>query len=301
MTGLNQNEIIEPQKGLGVNWVKRSRLLILSALAFILAFSATSCQNNRVQAENTEKTHSVELRKGEVLNRSYFFKEANREQNYSLYLPRTYHPKKPSPLIVLLHGLGSNPSQIMRYQGIVSEADKRGYVLVAPYGYNERGWYGSRGKGKEGFGFGKPKDPENLGELSEKDVINVLDIVKSELSIDPKRIYVLGHSMGGGGALHLAATYPHEWAGIGCLAPSFQGPTSQLERVKHMPFIVFTGDKDLLVPVKRVRPWVEEMKRLNMKVSYKEIRGGRHFRTISRNPEMIAEVYEFFDSHQRSK
>ena len=45
--------------------------------------------------------------------------------------------------------------------------------------------------------------PANLGELSEKDVMNVLALVRKEYSIDDKRIYLIGHSMGGGGTWHL--------------------------------------------------------------------------------------------------
>ena len=201
--------------------------------------------------------------------------------------------------MVLLHGLRSNPNQIMKYKGIIPEAEKRGYVLVAPYGYNERGWYGSRGKGKDGPGFGKAGDPENLGALSEMDVMNVLNIVQTELTIDPDRIFLLGHSMGGGGALHLAATYPDVWTGLACLAPSFYGEVSSFEYLKHLPAFVVTGDKDRLVRVEEVRRLVDAMKRLNMDVRYKEIKGGRHFGTITRNPELMAEVFNFFDQHER--
>lgn len=250
---------------------------------------------------NAVTTPVVEVVKGEVLSRSYFFSEANREQTYALYVPHSYDAAKKAPLIVLLHGLRSNPNQIMRYQGVIPEAEKRGYVLVAPYGYNERGWYGSRGKGKEGRGFGKDSDPDNLGELSEMDVMNVLSIVQAELSIDLERTFLLGHSMGGGGALHLAATYPERWAGLACLAPSFQGSFSQLKKLKHLPVLVVTGDRDRLVRVREVRRWVDEMTRIKIDVQYNEIKGGGHFMAIIRNPEMISEVYEFFDSYTANR
>ena len=238
---------------------------------------------------------------GEVLNRTYFFEEADKDQSYALYIPKTYDATKRSPLVILLHGLRSNPNQIMNYKGIIDEAEKRGYVLAAPYGYNERGWYGSRGKGKEGRGFGKAGDPENLGELSEMDVMNVLEMVQTEWSIAPDRTFLFGHSMGGGGALHLAATYPDVWTGLACMAPSFQGTFSSLENLKHLPVFVVTGDKDRLVPVRDVRRWVDEMRLLNMDVLYNEIEGGRHFGTITRNPDMIAEVFDFFDQHEREE
>ena len=81
----------------------------------------------------------------------------------------------------MLHGLGSNPQQVIRYKGIVEQAESRGYIVVAPFGYNERGWYGSRGKTKKGtleslFLGENPNDPKNVGELSEMDVMNVLQI-----------------------------------------------------------------------------------------------------------------------------
>src|SRR5690606_933351 len=94
-----------------------------------------------------------------------------------------------TPLIILLHGLGSNPQQVINYQGITENAEKHGYIVAAPYGYNERGWYGSRGTGNAGAprpgsdasrssqgsaaaaarSTAQGSDPENLGELSEKD------------------------------------------------------------------------------------------------------------------------------------
>ena len=65
--------------------------------------------------------------------------------------------------MVLLHGLYSNPWQIIHYQGITQEAEKRGYLVVAPFGYNATGWYGSRGPGKD-FGLGL-KQPPNAPEM----------------------------------------------------------------------------------------------------------------------------------------
>ena len=46
---------------------------------------------------------------GKIEKKSYFFKEAEKDISYSLYVPSSYSEKKKIPLIVLLQGLGSNP------------------------------------------------------------------------------------------------------------------------------------------------------------------------------------------------
>ena len=88
--------------------------------------------------------------RGKVVERHYVFEAAhNQSLSYALFVPTGYDPAKPAPLVVLLHGLYSNPWQVIHYAGVVEEAEKRGYLVVAPYGYNEGGWYGSRGPGKD--------------------------------------------------------------------------------------------------------------------------------------------------------
>ncbi|MCP5116127.1 MAG: hypothetical protein GY953_35320, partial [bacterium] len=153
--------------------------------------------------------------KGKVEKHTYDFKEAEKEMEYRLYIPTDYSKAKKTPLVVVLHGLGSNPSQVIRYAGITKEAEARGYIVVAPFGYNSRGWYGCMGKGKPRGRFGGGEDdPDNLGELSEKDVMNVLGIVREAFNVNDARIYLMGHSMGGGGTVHLGTKFSKIWAGL---------------------------------------------------------------------------------------
>lgn len=233
---------------------------------------------------------------GEVVVRRYHMEEAKRDIEYALYVPTKYDRQKPAPLVVMLHGLGSNPKQAIGYRGIVEEAEERGYVVVAPYGFNERGWYGSRGKGKTGAYFGNQSDPDNLGELSEKDVFNVLGIVEKELRIDEQRRFLMGHSMGGAGTVYLGATRQGMWAGLAPLAPALGGSMDLLEQLGATPVYVVMGDKDRMVPVATVRRWVQEMKRREVPVQYEEITGGDHVRAITQNEAMIARVFDFFDA-----
>src|SRR5882724_12854238 len=132
---------------------------------------------------------------GKIVTRSYDFKEAGKPMDYALYVPAKYNQKKATPLVVLLHGLGSNPTQVMSYAGVTEQAEKHGFIVVAPFGYNTGGWYGAQGQGKD-FKVSRvaPDAPDNLGALSEKDVLNVLEIARKDFNIDDKRVYLMGHS-----------------------------------------------------------------------------------------------------------
>ncbi len=257
--------------------------VLLTRLFFLVLASATG-------------TLAVQAEPGKIQKRSYEFKEAGKDIEYALYVPRSYKAARKAPLLVLLHGLGSNPHDVIRYQGITDEAEERGYLVVAPFGYNERGWYGSQGKGKGGFLGGRPEDPENLGELSEKDVLNVLGIVRKEFNIDPARIYLAGHSMGGGGTIYLGAEHSGIWAALAPMSPAYMGNHDILEDIK-VPMMVVTGDKDNVVPVQMVRPFAQRMKKMEVKHIYKEIAGGNHGTTFYRNPELMAEIFDFFDKN----
>lgn len=227
-----------------------------------------------------------------IQKKTYDFKDAGKEMEYALFVPTSYAKDKKTPLVILLHGLFSNPQQIMRYRGLTDQAEKHGCIVAAPMGYNTTGGYGAQGP-RGGFN----SNPPNLGELSEKDVMNVLDIVRKEYTVDPDRIYLMGHSMGGGGTLHLAMKYPDVWAGLGPIAPAlFSLRSADLAKIKHIPVILVQGDKDNLCPPAAARRWVEEMKKLGMTHEYVEVPGGDHISIASPN---LPRMFDFFAKHAR--
>jgi poly(3-hydroxybutyrate) depolymerase len=298
-----------------------------------------------------------------VQKKTYEFKDAGKEMEYALFVPSTYDKDKKWPLVIALHGLGGNPQQMMRSRGLTEQAEKYGYIVAAPMGYNSSGWYGSRGTGGGGLGVapkggvGTPpgtvlsprvqdslkltdeqkkeiaelqkevdgkmlsiltegqnkqlkelKDnpgrglgggqgsPNNLGELSEKDVLNVLDIVKKDYTIDPDRIYLMGHSMGGGGTWHLGLKYPDTWAALAPIAPAIFRQPTELDKIKHVPVILVQGDQDTLVRPDGARRWAEGMKKLEMNYEYLEIAGGDHGNVVGQG---MPKIFEFFNKHTR--
>lgn len=226
-----------------------------------------------------------------IERKTYQFKEAGKEMEYALFVPSTYDKAKKTPLMVALHGLYGNPRQMLGYRGLTDLAEKYGYILAAPMGYNTRGWYGAK------IPNNRKPEPENLSELSEKDVMNVLEIVRKEYNIDSDRMYLMGHSMGGGGTWHLAIKYPDLWAGLAPIAPAVFRPATNLEKIKHLPVILVQGDDDKLVPVATARRWAEQMKKLGMTHEYIEVPGGDHINVAFTN---MPKIFEFFNKHTRN-
>ena len=129
----------------------------------------------------------------------YHFEDTGEDLMYCVFASSKVSKDKAAPLIVSLHGLGAGPG-VMMTKNAIDLAEAGGYVVVAPMGYNVGGWYGSpllTGRG----GAKGPAQPENLAELSEKDVMNVIGMIRKEYKIDSNRMYLMGHSMGGAGTV----------------------------------------------------------------------------------------------------
>jgi len=186
------------------------------------------------------------------LHRDYDYLEAGRRSPYRLYVPTTYDPKRAYPLVVMLHGGGSDENEMFENTDIRALAEARGVIVVAPLGYPSGGGYGNffpivttaaskqqviamTGNQVAGAPKSVPQPaaqarspsaaPEayiempggllndpKSAEMSEHDVLNVVKQVQGQYHVDAKRIYLTGNSMGGCGTQYLAARYPEIWA-----------------------------------------------------------------------------------------
>jgi len=259
--------------------------------------------------------------------RTYHFEDTNEDLPYSLYVSSKVKKDQKAPLVVTLHGLGA-PQTIMMGKTAIDLAEEAGYILVSPMGYNTGGWYGSpvgtgpgRGKGKgappapdaaakgpgegavkgKGFGgFGGGNQPANLRELSERDTMNVIAMVRKEFKVDDKRVYIMGHSMGGAGALYLGSKYPNMFAAVAAEAPAafWQTRKETLKPMKDakIPVMIVHGDIDEVVPVTNSQAWVDAMKELKMKYEFIEQPGITHGPVIESG---LKPIYEFFAKHKK--
>ena len=240
-----------------------------------------------------------------VQQRTYHFQDTNEDLPYAVFVSSKVSKDKKNPLIIALHGLGGDQNSLMR-GNTVDLAEEGGYILVGPMGYNPRGWYGTPAGQPRNGGAAKAKanpaaanDPPNLRELSEKDVMNVLEITRKEFNVDNSRTYLMGHSMGGAGTLYLGSKYASNWAAIGAIAPAafaMQANAAELlTPVKDtIPVIVTQGAADTAVPVANTRTWIATMGELKMDLKYVELGREDHGSIIAKG---MPDIFAFFAAH----
>jgi predicted peptidase len=238
-------------------------------------------------------------------HRTYNFPAAQKAMPYRLYVPTTWDGQARLPLIVILHGAGSDENRYMDMNNKQVErlAEQHGYVVVSPLGYSPLGAYGTPLRLPAVFGqpeaaakqrAGVTAEAEHTLELSEKDVINVLEIVLSEYQIDRSSIFLTGHSMGSGGAWYLGAKYSKYWRAIAPMSGPFVDQANYpWERLKSIPIMMSEGTLALpSVQASRVmRDWMFQQ---DFTFEYYEVKAD-HGGMV---PLVLPAVFDFFDRYR---
>jgi predicted esterase len=222
--------------------------------------------------------------------RHYEFTDAGEIMPCRLYVPTGYQADRPYPLIVMLHGNGGTENTFFDgYQGQLQQlAQERGYIVVAPLGYRVDGGYGYNN------GSRSAEERRKL-ELSEKDVLRVLDLVKQNYRIDGNRTYLAGHSMGGSGTWYMGPKYSEIWAALASFAAAATPET--IPPLKTTPQLLVHGDADATVPVERSRTMDATLAKLGVEHRYIEVPGGTHGSIIGPN---LKAMFDFFDKHTKA-
>jgi poly(3-hydroxybutyrate) depolymerase len=239
--------------------------------------------------------------------RHYYFEAASVETPYRLYVPETYDAAVGAPLVVALHGFGGDQNYFFdAVEDLPSLCEHYGFIFVAPMGFAEDGWYGAPlnvpGSAPRSSGEPAPPAARTPGEeakyraLSEADVMNVIDIVRSEYNIDPDRTYLMGHSMGGFGTWWLGQKYADMWAAIAPLSGVLPGVDYHLPRLRDVAVHVSIGGQENPAWVEASRQQVETMEAMGMTVAYAEPVGATHASMIE---PTTPEVLEFLSKQKK--
>lgn len=157
-------------------------------------------------------------------------------EDYLLYLPPGIERGEAKwPLVLWLHGRslrGRDLNLLKRYgpPALIARGHHLPFVVVAPQLPPDGSWY-------------------DLGPVAD-----IVDHVIASYPVDPDRVYLLGYSMGGGGAYRMAFDYGDRFAAMIAIAGHTPEPTpDHVRAVERFPFLAIHGGQDERVPLTPAR------------------------------------------------
>ena len=171
----------------------------------------------------------------------------NINRDYILYIPASYNPSTPVPLVFCFHGYSSNANSNYAYTNFRSIADTAGFIVVHPQGtldntgtshWNVGGW--TIGSTVDDVGF----------------TLALLNSISASYTINPDRVYSTGMSNGGYMSFLLACQLSDKFAAVASVTGSMTPQTfSACNPVHPTPIMQIHGTADATVPYAGVPSW----------------------------------------------
>jgi poly(hydroxyalkanoate) depolymerase family esterase len=177
-------------------------------------------------------------------------------RDYHGYVPSSYRPGTPMPLLVALHGCTENDVGFDLLSGWSAQAEQRGFIVVFPDQNNlanPAGCWNWELSTNQHRGFGEPAI-----------IAGITSRIRSQYTVDSHRIYNTGVSAGGVMTNIMAVAYPDVYAATSVMAgceyecdilrirtPQQSGLDALREmgsRARVVPVIIFQGTADIVVP-----------------------------------------------------
>ena len=198
--------------------------------------------------------------------------DAGNSMPYRLFIPRSYTADQQYPLVIFLHGggnVGTDNRRQVDLQGatVWAQPDFQAAhpaFILAPQTATR--WTGVR------FDVGSHELPAET--IPESLVRAILESVRGEFSIDPRRIYLTGQSIGGYGVWDYAIRTPDLFAAIIPIAGG--GDPGRATSIATLPVWAFQGELDDVVPVSASRDMVKALLEAGGDPHYTEVPGAGH-------------------------
>jgi poly(3-hydroxybutyrate) depolymerase len=201
----------------------------------------------------------------------------NKERAYYLFVPQPADKTRKMPLIVMLHGSGRTGNVLIEHWQKL--ALQEGIILAGPDSRSTRSW-------------SVPEDgPQFIYDLVEE--------LKAKHPVDPRRVYLFGHSAGAIFGLFMSVLEPNYFAAAAVSAGAMKKENYGLldEPERKIPVALFVGTKDPLFPLAEVRKTRDAFAERGYPVELVEISGLDH-NYYSRSGEINAKAWEFLKKHE---
>ncbi len=180
----------------------------------------------------------------------------NKKRSFHVFVPNKLDPATPAPLIVVLHGSGD--SGLMPVKRWKDYAQAEGIIIAGPNALDSQNW----------------RIPDDAPEF----IYEMVESLKEKHPIDPRRIYLFGHSGGAIVALYLALMQSEYFAAAAIHAGAIRPDDGLvIDRAKRkIPISLFVGTRDNLFPVEDLRQTRNMLGTRGFYVELHEIRGHDH-------------------------
>lgn len=189
---------------------------------------------------------------------------------YRLFVPRGYDRRKKYPLVLWLHGgAGRGGDNLRQISGgnvagshvwtLAENQSRQPCFVVAPQCPENESW-----------ATVETARPTRQARLA----LELLEDLGRTFSVDARRLYVAGQSLGGFGAWSVISQRPEMFAAA--IPVCGGGDVSAAPRLKRVSVWAFHGERDEAVSVERSREMVAAIRRAGGAPKYTEYEGAGH-------------------------
>jgi polyhydroxybutyrate depolymerase len=221
MTAFNRSLLLGFALSLGASWGQAQMAFAQSAASEqspqspLQRFKERRAERQKAQAE-AASTQSPAVQMTGPGDYNFTLQHDGVERMYRVHVPTSYSAGKPVALVVAMHG-GGGSMDIQandKYYGQISKSDQAGYVVAFPNGYSrfDSGKLATWNAGNC-CGAARDKQVDDVRFIKE-----MVAQIRTQLNIDPKRIYADGMSNGGLMSYRLACELPQMFSAIAAVA-----------------------------------------------------------------------------------
>src|SRR5262249_889741 len=177
---------------------------------------------------------------------------------YYLMVPDSAKSPASVPLIVLLHGSGRNGLSLMEKWKEI--AGREGIIIAGPDSRDSQGWQIPG----DGPGF----------------IHDLVEALRTKYPINPRRLYLFGHSAGAVFALNLSMMESEYFAATAVHAGSWrtEKEPSVMDYAKRKPpLAIFVGDRDASFPLQSVKATEAALKERGFTIEVTVMKGHDHW------------------------
>jgi pimeloyl-ACP methyl ester carboxylesterase len=202
---------------------------------------------------------------------------------YVIYVPTTYDPKTPAPMLVILHGSVSRPEIMPDPKGWAEKtvyiplAEKYGWFVLFPMGQAEATWW---------------------DEVGMTNILTLIRTAKIDFNIDDDKVYLGGFSDGASAAFLFAMTMPTDFAAflalnghMGVGSEDGDLPTYAANFINSSIYAT-TTDKDQLYPTAQMERTIALASKAGAKIYYRRLEGEHNINDVKGELPAIFDLLE---------